>query len=118
MVNDANDPKIQAQEEAARKFMGQPFEPDRIGFEAPAASGKEPPAAFAANCAVCHGKEAEGLVGPSLVGVTAKPKRSPDDIVKLLADPPSYGLDARMPSFASLPESDRRTIADWLATLK
>jgi ubiquinol-cytochrome c reductase cytochrome b subunit len=119
LVADNADPKIRSQEEAARAFMATPFEPDRIGFEAVAAPvAAPPPAAFATNCAGCHGANAEGQFGPSLKGITAKPKRSPDDLVKLLADPRAYGLNAQMPSFATLPEADRRAIAEWVATLK
>src|SRR4030095_6353165 len=64
VVNDARDPKIQSQEEAARRFMEEPFEPDRIGFkpEPAAAAAAPPPEAFATNCAGCHGAAAGGNI--------------------------------------------------------
>jgi ubiquinol-cytochrome c reductase cytochrome b subunit len=123
LYNDMNDPKIAQQEEAARDYMSKPFEPDSIGgsgarpAETAAAAPIPPaPAAFATNCAGCHGAEAQGGVGPSLHGVTAKPKRSTDDVVKLIADPTAYGIKT-MPGFPDIPEADRRAIAEWLAKL-
>jgi ubiquinol-cytochrome c reductase cytochrome b subunit len=119
LVDDARDPKIQSQEEAAERFMGEPFEPDLIGFKPePAAAPAPPPEPYAKNCAACHGAAGEGQFGPSLEGLTAKPGRSTEDLVKLLADPPAYGLKPTMPAFASMPEDERRQIAEWIATLK
>jgi ubiquinol-cytochrome c reductase cytochrome b subunit len=132
LYRDANDPLIVAQEEAARAFLAEPFVPDVIGAPAadPAGAAQrasaaspaapkptEPPAVFAENCAGCHGPSATGAFGPSLVGITTRPRRSPEDIVALLADPRRYGLKPAMPAFDDLPEAQRREIAAWLATL-
>jgi ubiquinol-cytochrome c reductase cytochrome b subunit len=120
IFEDLSDLKIQQQEEAARRFMDEPFAPDVIGAPPPAAAAAPPPTAFAENgCAGCHGAAGEGgPVGPSLKGITAKPSRTPDDLVKLLADPTAYGVRPPMPAFADMPEAERRAIADWIATLK
>jgi ubiquinol-cytochrome c reductase cytochrome b subunit len=112
---DARDPKIAAQEEEARRFMAEPFEPATLGDPPPTTSVAAPPAVFTANCAVCHGPAAEGGVGPSLVGITSRPSRSADEIVRLLADPRAFGLEPAMPAFPELSEADRRAIAAWLA---
>jgi mono/diheme cytochrome c family protein len=84
---------------------------------APAA---EPPEAFTRNCAKCHGQHAEGKsIYPSLVGISLKPHRTVEDIVAILNDPRSYGLESRMPSFAKkLSDEDKRAVAEWVASLK
>jgi ubiquinol-cytochrome c reductase cytochrome b subunit len=118
LLEDLSDPKIQQQEEAARRFMAEPFVPDEIGAKPVAAvAAADPPDPFQISCAACHGDNAEGRVGPSLKGITAKERRSPDDIVKLIADPGAFGLEG-MPAFSDMPEEERRAIAEWLATLK
>jgi ubiquinol-cytochrome c reductase cytochrome b subunit len=124
LYEDGKDPKIVQQEEAAHEYMSKPFEPDTIGgpaarpTETAAAPLPPAPAAYESNCAGCHGAEGNGQVGPSLRGVTAKPKRSHDDLVKLIATPEAYGLKPTMPGFPGLSEADRKSIADWLAALK
>ena len=80
----------------------------------------EPPEAFTRNCAKCHGPHAEGKsIYPSLVGISLKPHRTAEDIVAILNDPRSYGLEPRMPSFAKkLSDEDKRAVAEWVASLK
>jgi ubiquinol-cytochrome c reductase cytochrome b subunit len=119
LTADARDPKIQAQEEAARAYLAEPFVPDEIGGAKGATVEVIGPApeAFAKNCAGCHGATGEGRIGPSLWGVTAKPSRSVDDLVQLIAKPGTYGLGEGMPSFETLPEAERRGIAAWVASL-
>ncbi|MCI0485230.1 MAG: cytochrome b N-terminal domain-containing protein [Blastocatellia bacterium] len=79
----------------------------------------EPPASFSASCAFCHGDRGEGSIGPPLLWVTSKPNRSKEDLIKLLKNPRSYGLDDPMPeSFPDLTEDEMRKIADWLERLR
>lgn len=129
IYRDATDPVIVAQEAKARAALAEPFEPVVTGAdtsagpdEAPAsdAGRAAPPAAFLDNCARCHGRAGQGRakVGPSLVGVTAKPRRSPAEIARLVRDPRAFGLDDRMPAFENLPEEDVAAIVEWVATLK
>jgi mono/diheme cytochrome c family protein len=140
-LQDSRDPRAreqfakQAQKES--EFRNAPFTPKRAndsaanggadtaglssnsdaGVGAPAA---EPPEAFTRNCAKCHGPHAEGKsIYPSLVGVSAKPRRTVEDIVAILNDPRSYGLEPRMPSFAKkLSDEDKSSVAEWIASLK
>ena len=75
-------------------------------------------------CANCHGPHGEGaqqgpLKFPPLLDVPAKPRRSVDDIVTLLKDPPAYGLQPPMRSFSGkLTEEQMREIAEWIVKLK
>ncbi|MDT5156547.1 MAG: ubiquinol-cytochrome c reductase cytochrome b subunit [Acidobacteriota bacterium] len=134
----------QAQREA--EFRAEPFKPVRAGATAaqagaqtaPASSSNsaqpgssnsaqpgssqaaEPPEVFRRNCAKCHGAHGEGKsINPSLIGVSARPHRSPEDIVAILNNPASYGLESRMPSFArKLSEDEKRAVAEWIVSLK
>lgn len=117
-VRDARDEKIAQQEEAARAFMAEPFEPDKIGVKEEAKPAAEPPLAFTQSCAGCHGANGEGQFGPKLHGLASKPKRSKEDLEKLLVDPAAYGLKPTMPAFPDMPEEDRRAIAEWIVSLK
>ena len=99
--------KLKKQDEEARAFLKSPFEPQDIGSanksENQRLSGTidpiEPPAAFAQNlCANCHGDHGQGgKIGPRLVGVTSKPNRSKEDLLKLLDNTRTYGLKDPMP---------------------
>jgi ubiquinol-cytochrome c reductase cytochrome b subunit len=141
-LQDSRDPRAreqfarQAQKEA--EFRSAPFTPKRTGEAASAAGGvetaspssstnapaasqtSEPPEAYTRNCAKCHGAHAEGRsIYPSLVGISARPKRTVEDIVAILNDPRSYGLESRMPSFAKkLTEDEKRAVAEWIVSLK
>jgi cytochrome c553 len=56
---------------------------------------------------------------PPLLDVSAKPRRSVDDIVELLKDPTAYGLQPPMRSFSTkLTEEQMREIAEWIVKLK
>lgn len=79
----------------------------------------EPPAAFSATCVFCHGERGEGNIGPSLIGVTSKPSRTREDLLKLLNNSRTFGLKDPMPkSFPQLTEDDKRAIVEWLDRLK
>ncbi len=119
LVEDHRDPKIQQQDEAARAFMAEPFKADEIGIERAAAEKPAPaPESYVKSCAGCHGEAAEGVVGPGLKNLSAKPNRSVEHVTKLIHDPTAYGLKPSMPAFPDMPESERKAIAEWLATLK
>jgi mono/diheme cytochrome c family protein len=139
-LQDARDPRIrqqfatQAQREA--EFRATPFTPARVSasdsvngaqtaasssFDQPGASQQAlPPEAFRRNCAKCHGAHGEGKsINPSLLGVSARPRRTFNDIVAILNNPASYGLESRMPSFArKLTEEEKREVAEWIVSLK
>ncbi len=137
-VGDARDPSVRAQlerqaaEEAA--FRAEPFEPQRTGASAnanptasPVASpGKQalspdtPPASYVKQCANCHGMNGQGVKPfPKLLGVSAKPRRTVEDIIGLLNDPVAYELEPPMKSFATkLSDAEKREIAEWLMILK
>jgi len=138
-ANDRRDPRTrqqlarQAVEEAA--FRQEPFVPallredDAVAIPlvsaspSPAGAGN-PPAAFTKLCVSCHGEHGEGarqgpLKFPALLGVSAKPRRSLEDIIGILNDPTAYGLEPPMKSFATkLTEDEKREIAAWVVTLK
>ena len=120
--------KLQHQEELARIFLKAEFRPQEVGSAQarnPSAAGSsantnaEPPKAFLATCALCHGDHAEGNdLGPTLLGVAAKPNRTKDDLLRILDNPPAYGLKDPMPvSFPDLSADDKRLIVDWLVNL-
>jgi mono/diheme cytochrome c family protein len=78
----------------------------------------EPPAAFTANCALCHGPHGEGNIGPPLTGISLKPNRSGESLLKLLDNPRAYGLKDPMPaSFTGVTQDDKRAIVEWLERL-
>jgi len=111
-----------AQEEAARRepFKATPLE---VMTVSQAAEGGVP-VMYLKFCVNCHGPHGEGarqgtLNFPPLLGVAAKPRRSIDDIVGLLKDPPAYGLQPPMRSFSDkLTEPQMREIAEWIVKLK
>jgi cytochrome c553 len=142
-IQDAHDPVVrdqlarQAQDE--REYLLQPFTPLRLDSTedantatvapspTPAASPQinlpasgDPPQSYISNCAQCHGFKGEGTaLFPRLAGVSSKPRRSPEDLVKLLDDPLSYGLKPPMNSFANkLSPMEKQEIAQWLGALK
>jgi len=112
-----------AQEQAWRR---QPFQPATITIApaATASAGGGPPAMYTKFCAQCHGSNGQGaqqgpLKFPPLLDVSTKPRRSVDDIVGLLKDPPTYGLQPPMRSFSGkLSEDQMREIAEWIVKLK
>jgi ubiquinol-cytochrome c reductase cytochrome b subunit len=116
--------KLKQQEEEMRVFFDKPFEPQIIGAGAAsiANGGKPapPPEAYAQSCAACHGDNGEGSpIATALVGVSSKPQRSKDDLLKILDDAESYGLKSPMPkSFPKISPEDKRKIVEWVTTLK
>lgn len=130
-LSDRRDPKTAQQfarqaaaEEAWRR---EPFKPTTITLAAttsstPATGGA--PVMYTKFCANCHGPHGEGaqqgrLRFPPLLDVSAKPRRSVDDIVGLLKDPTAYGLQPPMRSFSDkLTEEQMREIAEWIVKLK
>jgi ubiquinol-cytochrome c reductase cytochrome b subunit len=83
-----------------------------------------PPVKYVKFCANCHGARGEGaqqgpLRFPPLLDVAAKPRRTVDDIVGLLKDPPAYGLQPPMRSFSDkLTEQEMKEIAAFVVQLK
>ncbi len=140
-IEDRRDPHVRAQlaRQMAQEadFRRAPFVPQMlnvrhgdnsgdIDLNASASAGlvttnaPAPPAAYTQNCAKCHGAHGEGrFANPRLIGISAQPRRSVEDLIALLNRPADYGLEARMPSFATrLNNAQKRDIADWLTALK
>lgn len=129
-LSDRRDPRVRQQllkqEAEERIFRSAPFHPAalNIGSVASVGDADGAPPAYTRLCANCHGEHGEGarqgtLRFPPLIGVSAKPRRTVDDIVGLLNDPSSYGLEPPMRSFATkLTDEEKREIAHWLMTLK
>lgn len=114
-----------AQEEAWRR---EPFKPVTMSL-ATATSQTGPgtagaPVLYMKFCVNCHGAHGEGarqgrVTFPPLLDVSAKPRRTVDDIVGLLKDPAAYGLQPPMRSFSDkLTEGQMREIAQWIVQLK
>jgi hypothetical protein len=104
----------------ARRFLKAEFRPQEVGATlAVARSSVPPPPAFTATCALCHGDHAEGNdLGPTLLGVTEKPNRTKEDLLKILDNPPAYGLKDPMPeSFPDLSANDKLLIVNWLVNI-
>jgi len=114
-----------AEEEAWRR---EPFKPATIALAATSTSNAtasgSAPVMYTKFCANCHGAHGQGaqqgpLRFPPLLDVSAKPRRSVDDIVGLLKDPTAYGLEPPMRSFSNkLTEEQMREIAEWIVKLK
>ncbi len=79
-----------------------------------------PPAAYAQQCAKCHGAHGEGVrPNPKLLGVAAQPHRTVADLIAILNDPAAYGLEKPMTSFANkLTDDEKRQLAEWIEGLK
>jgi ubiquinol-cytochrome c reductase cytochrome b subunit len=119
-INPIFNAKLQKQDEMAKRFLKAEFRPQEVGASAIAATSlAKPPEAFIATCALCHGEHAEGNdLGPTLLGVTDKPNRTKDDLLKILDNPPAYGLKDPMPeSFPDLSDNDKHLIVNWLVNL-
>jgi mono/diheme cytochrome c family protein len=76
------------------------------------------PAAYTANCAKCHGTPGQpgGGSAPDLSREGAA--HDATWITAHIKDPKTHNPGSSMPAFASLPESDIKAIADYLAGLK
>ncbi|HWQ32580.1 MAG TPA: cytochrome b N-terminal domain-containing protein [Blastocatellia bacterium] len=116
--------KLKAQEEEMHDFFSAPFEPQQIGTAPPekvelAGPVADPPQAYVEDCADCHGARGEGDSGPHLIGLVGKPRRSKDDLMKIMENARSYGLKKPMPkSFPEITAEDKQKIVEWLASLK
>lgn len=115
----------QQQQEAA--WRREPFAAVNLSAsQAPARStnAAEPPVLYVKFCIDCHGAHGEGarrgrLNFPPLLDVATKPRRTVEDIVGLLKDPPAFGLQPPMRSFSDkLSEPQMREIAQWVVQLK
>jgi ubiquinol-cytochrome c reductase cytochrome b subunit len=128
-LSDRRDPRTAqqfARQAAAEEgWRHQPFNPATITLAATttnATSGA--PDMYTKFCANCHGAHGQGaqqgpLKFPPLLDVSAKPRRSVDDIVALLKDPTAYGLQPPMRSFSEkLREDQMREIAEWIVKLR
>jgi ubiquinol-cytochrome c reductase cytochrome b subunit len=131
-LGDRRDPKTaqqfarQAAAEAAWRV--EPFKPVTITLAANTTSGATAPGGapvmYLKFCVNCHGPHGEGgqqgpLKFPPLLDVSAKPRRSVNDLVSLLKDPTAYGLEPPMRSFSTkLTEEQMREIAEWIVKLK
>ncbi len=141
LAGDARDPRIQEQlarqTQQESEFRSTPFVPrmsgDIISNDGSKAHANEsgaatqistdisvPPPAYMQSCARCHGQQGEGRsINPPLKGVSTRPGRSLADLIQIMNDPRRYGLEARMPSFATkLSEEEKHAIAEWLVTLQ
>ncbi len=84
-----------------------------------AARDGEPPEAYVAACALCHGARGEGNIGPSLIGISTMPNRTPEDLLRLLKNSRAYGLKDPMPkSFPKITDQDKSAIVRWIGQLQ
>jgi hypothetical protein len=123
-INPLFNAKLTRQDELARRFLKAQFRPQEVGASLTSTSlgvrtAAEPPKAFTATCSLCHGDHAEGNdLGPTLLRVTEKANRTKDDLLRILDNPPAYGLKDPMPeSFPDLSDKDKHLIVDWLVNL-
>ena len=135
-LGDARDPRVseqlvrQSRDEEAYRLS--PFVPIDLGGgggstkpgnnmpPGSASISPAPPAPYSRHCARCHGERGEGKsVNPHLTGISARPNRTREDIVRIMDDPASYNLLERMPSFKTkLTPDEKRAIADWIVSLE
>jgi len=97
--------------------------PSPEGSASPVATGNNPgspPESYITHCSACHGTRGQGApMFTKLLGVGSKPRRSVEDIIGLLNDPLAYGIEPPMKSYKDkLTESEKREIAEWVASLK
>jgi ubiquinol-cytochrome c reductase cytochrome b subunit len=131
-VSDHRDPKTSRQLaiQAAHEdlWRREPFKPATITLAAttpaPANASGGPPVLYTKFCANCHGPNGEGarqgrLNFPPLLDVAAKPRRTVNDIVEILKDPPAYGLSPPMRLFSDkLNDEQMKEIGEWIVKLK
>ena len=132
-VSDLRDPQtsrqLGLQEAHEDVWRRDSFKPATITLAAtatstPANASGGPPVMYIKFCANCHGPNGEGarqgqLSFPPLLDVSTKPRRTVNDIVGLLKDPPSYGLSPPMRSFQDkLTDEQMKEIGEWIVKLK
>jgi len=128
---DRNNPefaeKLKKQEEEMHAFFQAPFEPQIIGATTAmvgaggAGAIGAAPAAYMESCADCHGANGQGDadLGPPLTGMTGKPRRTAEDLFKIMEDARAYDLKKPMPqSFPDISEADKKAIVEWMLKLK
>ena len=85
-----------------------------LGLALPTCFAADGAAVFKAKCAMCHGPEGQGKVGPALKGTSL----SADQIVALL----SNGDDAKKPphkkAVNGVSADDAKAVADYVKSLK
>jgi mono/diheme cytochrome c family protein len=85
-----------------------------LGLALPLCFAADGAAVFKAKCAMCHGPEGQGKVGPALKGTSL----SADQIVALL----STGDDAKKPphkkAVNGVSADDAKAVADYVKSLK
>jgi mono/diheme cytochrome c family protein len=85
-----------------------------LGLALPTCFAADGAAVFKAKCAMCHGPEGQGKVGPALKGTSL----SADQIVTLL----STGDDAKKPphkkAVNGVSADDAKAVADFVKSLK
>ncbi|MFN0084365.1 MAG: cytochrome b N-terminal domain-containing protein [Blastocatellia bacterium] len=112
-------PKLKQQEEEMKEAFAKPFEPQIIGNAAASAKVPPPPPAYAVHCAACHGDNAEGGAFPALLGVASKPRRTTEDLLKILDDARAYDIKDPMPAnFPAMTPEEKLAVAEWMAKLK
>lgn len=108
-------------------WRGEPFNPTKLQSSQPVSQNSQPggpPVMYVKFCVNCHGEHGEGgrqgrLTFPPLVDVSAKPRRTAEDITALLKDPAAYGLQPPMRSFSDkLTDQQMKEIAEWVVRLK
>lgn len=79
-----------------------------------------PPESYTVHCSACHGTRGQGASPfPRLIGVSARPRRTVEDIIGLLNNPEAYDIKPPMKSYADkLTEDEKRAIAEWVVALK
>jgi mono/diheme cytochrome c family protein len=83
------------------------------------------PAAYADNCARCHGATGEGKKsgkekGPLLTNVTTRDEDplTADDVALIIDDAEAQGLSSKMPAFKDkLNEDQKKAIVDWIVAV-
>ncbi len=112
--------KLKKQEEEMKEFFAKPFEPQVIGAVSAVAKLPPAPEAYLKSCAPCHGDAGEGAATfPPLLGMSKKPQRTKEDLLKILDDARAYGIKEPMPqAFPKLTPEDKQKIVDWLVLLK
>ncbi len=77
--------------------------------------GSKGKAVYDANCAACHGKNAEGLVGPDLRKIGSKYDKA--YLTKWIKDPESVKAGTSMPK-VPLNDKELEEVVEFLLTLK
>jgi ubiquinol-cytochrome c reductase cytochrome b subunit len=119
--------KLKEQEAEMHAYFAKPFEPQIItppavvvpDYAKLAEKVADPPPSYTENCAMCHGEKGQGDISPHLFDVAGQPRRSREDLIKILDDARAYGIPKPMPeSFPEISPEEKAKIVDWIMTLK